>query len=429
MINEKFILAAGSPDFARKLAAIFQREGWQARVITNGPSALRFLEEKREVPKYLVADEIKGWVSRLAEELHPRGTQVILSGGMSESHEELESMLGTPYYSIMGSPWKVAIVLLGKEFREEDMARPLFPAVEIQVMRGSVFDKDLQRKLGLDGLVAFRRRSFNPMDAFTREYMRDPSPALEGRTAIWSYDRHPAEGLARRKLAEMLTEVSDNGGRVIGISQIEFCARDGEIIDDRRADEKLLQWVGRYMAGPGSFLPIRAIYILIDPRCKMLGARRFVPPRPGRRIPARTGACEQVFCRRLDKSFVERMGIDAIIDPIKRGFSVSQESWKGYIQNPAHGVKLVSFMYDRNPGSALTVPEYTKMMNGLIDALVYQNAKVIATFPLYLIGEDGQELTRSQDDETVMAYLTDWLQRHPDQNVRLLYLDGDMPRV
>ena len=42
MINEKFILAAGSPDFARKLAAIFQSEGWQARVITNGPSALRF---------------------------------------------------------------------------------------------------------------------------------------------------------------------------------------------------------------------------------------------------------------------------------------------------------------------------------------------------------------------------------------------------
>ena len=428
MINEKFILAAGSPDYARMLAAIFQHEGWNARAITNGPSALRFLQEGPDVPKYLVADEIKGWVARLAQELHPLGTQVILSGFMTESPEELESMLGTPYYSIMGLPWKVADVLLGKEFRDEDMTRPIFPKVEIKMIEGSVFDKDLQGKLGLDGLVVFRRRGFNPMDVFTSEYLRDPSPDLVERTAVWSFGRHPVEGLVRRKLAEMLSEVSDNGGRTIGISQIEFCARDGEIIDDCRADEKLLQMVGRYMDGQGSLLPIRTIYILIDPRCKMSGARRFVSPRPGRWVPARTGACEQVPCRMLNKSFVERMGIDAIIDPIKRGFSESQGSWMGYVRNPAHGVKLVSFMYDRDPGSALTVKEYTKMMNGLIDALVYQKAKVIATFPLYLTDEDGKELTRSQDDATVMAYLTDWLQRHPDKDVRLLYLDGYTPR-
>jgi hypothetical protein len=122
------------------------------------------------------------------------------------------------------------------------------------------------------------------------------------------------------------------------------------------------------------------------------------------------------------------MGIDAIIDPIKRGFSESQGSWMGYIRNPANGVKLVSFMYDRERESALTVNEYKKMMNGLIDALVYQKAKVIATFPLYLTDEYGAELPRSKDDETVMAYLTDWLQRHPDKDVRLLYVDGYAPR-
>ena len=68
------------------------------------------------------------------------------------------------------------------------------------------------------------------------------------------------------------------------------------------------------------------------------------------------------------------------------------------------------------------------MMNGLIDALVYQKARVIATFPLYLTDEEGKELSRSKDDETVMAYLTDWLQRHPDEDIRLIYLDGYNPR-
>lgn len=426
MIDEKFLLAAGSPDFSRTLAAFFQSEGWKARAIANEQAAVRFLREMPNAPKYLVADQIKGWVIRLAQALHPQGTQVILSGWMTESQEELEQMLGTPYYSIMGLPVKVYDVLLGKTTRDID--RPQFPEVEIKMMPGSVFDKSLQRELGLDGLVVFRRHSFNPMDVFTTEYLRDPSPELVGRTAIWSFDRHPTAATAQRKLAEMLSEVSDKGARTIGISQIELCGWDGEVIDDRRADEWLRQAVGRYMDGLGSLLPIRKIYILIDSRCKMPGPRRVVPPRPGRQIPARTGACEQVPCRMLNKRFVERMGVDAIIDPIKRGFSESQGSWMGYIQNPAHGVKLVSFMYDRDPGSALKVSEYKKMMNGLIDALVYQNAKVIATFPLYLTDEDGNELSRSKDDETVMAYLTDWLQRHPDKNVRLLYLDGYTPQ-
>jgi hypothetical protein len=212
----------------------------------------------------------------------------------------------------------------------------------------------------------------------------------------------------------MLCEISDKGGRTIGISQVEFSDRDGEIIDDRQADEMLLRMVTRYMEGQGSLLPIKKIYILIDQRCKS--------------IPARTRACEHVYCRMFDKDFVERMGIDAIIDPIKRGFSESQGSWMGYIRNPENGVKLVSFMYDRERESALTVNEYKKMMNGLIDALVYQKAKVIATFPLYLTDEYGAELPRSKDDETVMAYLTDWLQRHPDKDVRLLYVDGYAPR-
>jgi hypothetical protein len=34
---------------------------------------------------------------------------------MTESPEELENMLGVPYYSIMGLPAKVASVLLGEQ--------------------------------------------------------------------------------------------------------------------------------------------------------------------------------------------------------------------------------------------------------------------------------------------------------------------------
>ena len=407
MINDHFILAAGSPDFSRQLSAIFRSEGWLVRSLSNEQAALRYLREGQEVPRYLVIDKLKNWAVRLARELQPQGTQIILSGSLDGSREELEGIIGVPFYSIMGLPWKVADVLLGKEFRDEDMARRLFPEAEIKMMEGSVFDKDLQRQLGLDSLVVFRRHGFNPMDVFTDEYLADPSPELEERTVIWSFGRHPNEFSVRRRLAEMLSEVADKGGCTVGISQIEFCDRNGEIMDDRRADEMLLRMVTRYMEGPGSLLPIRKIFILVDPRCKAGGVRRRVPPRPGERIPVRTGVCEQVYCRMLNRHFVERMGIDAIIDPIKRGFSESQGSWMGYIRDPARGVKLVSFMYDQSPERALTVKEYAKMMNGLIDALVYQGAKVIATFPLYL---------------------TDWLQRHPDKNVRLLYVDGYTPR-
>ena len=304
-----------------------------------------------------------------------------MSGSPKETREELKETLGVPYTFIPGLPWKVADVLLGKQFTDADMTAHLFPKAEIRIMYGSVFDKDLQRALGLDGLVVFRRHGFNPMDVFTDEYLADPSPELAGKTAVWSFGRHPGEMLVRHKLAEMLSEVSDKGACTIGISQIELCDGDEEIIDDGRADEMLLKMVTRYMEGTGSLLPITKIYILIDQRCKMAGARRRVPLMPARRRPARSGVCEHAYCRMLNKGFVERMGIDAIIDPIKRGFSESQGSWMGYIRNPAHGVKLVSFMYDREPGSALTVKEYKKMMNGLIDALVYQKARVIATFP------------------------------------------------
>lgn len=414
MMKERYILAAGSPAFSRKLAAIFQVEGWEAMALTNEPAAIRYSKDMQDVPQYLVIDKLKDWAIRLARELQPQGTQIILSGFMPETPEELQGILGVPYYSIMGLPSKAATVLLGKEVRDDEIFRRLSHRTEIKMMDGSIFDKDLQRELGLDGLVVFHKQGFNPMDVFTHDYMADPSPDLVDRTAVWSFGRHPSEMLVRHKLADMLCEVSGKGGRTIGISQVEFSDREGEIIDNRQADEMLLRMVSRYLEGQGSLLPIKKIYILIDQRCQS--------------IPARTRACEHVYCRMFDKDFVESMGIDAIIDPIKRGFSESQGSWMGYIRNPANGVKLVSFMYDRERESALTVNEYKKMMNGLIDALVYQKAKVIATFPLYLTDEYGAELPRSKDDETVMAYLTDWLQRHPDKDVRLLYVDGYAPR-
>ena len=426
MIKEKFILAAGSQDFSRKIVALFQDEGWQARSVTSMWAARRFLKEMQEVPQYFASDKINDWVILLARELHPKGTQIILSGAMQESQEELERILGTPYYSIMGLPSYVADVLLQTQIPDEYIDR-LSHRAEIKMMDGSVFDKDLQARLGLDGLVVFHKIGFNPMNLFTREYVSNPSPNLVGRTAIWTFDRQPSDYLARTRLREMLAEVAEKGARTIGISQVELRDLNGEVIEDRRADEMLLKMVSSFMDNLGALLPIDKIYILIDDRCKSVLAKRIVPPRAGKHIPARTGACEQVFCRMLNKRFVERMGIDAIIDPIKKGFSESQDSWMGYVKDPAHGVKLVSFMYDRTPESALSVKEYKKMMDGLIDALVYQKAKVIATFPLYLTDENGNELSRSKDDETVMAYLTDWLQRHPDKDVRLLYIDGYTP--
>ena len=268
MIKEKYILTAGTPAFSRQLAAIFQSEGWQASPLIDKPAAQRFSKEMRDVPQYLVIDELKDWVIQLSKELQPRGTQIILSGAMTETPEELESILGVPYYSIMGLPSKVADVLLGTQFRDEDIAGRLFHRPEIKMMDGSVFDKGLQAQLGLDGLVIFHKQGFNPMDVFTSEYMANPSPELVERTAVWSFGRHPSEMLVRHKLEEMLYEVSEKGGRIIGISQTEFRDRGGEVINDRRADEMLLRMVTRFLEGQGALLPIEKIYIIIDRRCK-----------------------------------------------------------------------------------------------------------------------------------------------------------------
>lgn len=269
MIKEKYIFAVGSAGYARQLAAIFRSEGWQARSITNEYDAVRISREIHDAPQYLITDVLKGWVVRLAQELHFQGTKIILSGSMTETREELAAILGVPYDSIMGSPWKVATVLIGKEYGDEEMNRPLFPRAEVQMMEGSVFDKDLQKQLGLDGLVVFRRHGFNPMEVFTNEYLSNPSPDLSDRTAVWSFYKHPGEMLVRHKLATMLFEVSEKGGNTIGVSQIAFCDRNGDIIDDDRADEMLLRMVHRFVEGQGSLLPIRKIYILIDSRCKV----------------------------------------------------------------------------------------------------------------------------------------------------------------
>ena len=116
MIKEKFILAAGSPSFSRRVVAFFQGEGWQVKTITKKSDALRYLNEKSDTPQYIVIDQLKDWTVRLARELQPQGTQVILSGFMRGTPKELEGILGVPYYSIMGPPSKVANVLLEKEF-------------------------------------------------------------------------------------------------------------------------------------------------------------------------------------------------------------------------------------------------------------------------------------------------------------------------
>lgn len=272
MIKERFILASGSVGFSRQLAAFFRNEGWQTRTLTNKYDAVRISWEMHDAPQYLVTDVLKGWVVSLAQELQRQGTQIILSGFMSETPEELTAILGVPYYSIMGSPWKVATVLIGKEYGDEEINRPLFPRAEIKMMEGSVFDKDLQRQLGLDGLVVFRRHGFNPMEVFTDEYLSNPSPELAGRTVVWSYGVDPSEMLVRQKLTKMLFEVSEKGGYTIGISQIAFRDQNGELIEDNRADEMLLRMVCRFIEGPGLLLPIRKIYILIDSRCKSIEA-------------------------------------------------------------------------------------------------------------------------------------------------------------
>lgn len=115
MIKENYILAAGSWGFSRQLTAIFQSIGWQAQSLTNKRNVPRFFKELQAVPQYLVTDKLTDWVIRLCQELQSQGTQIILSGGMTESPEELKSILGVPYYSIMGLPAKVAIVLTGTQ--------------------------------------------------------------------------------------------------------------------------------------------------------------------------------------------------------------------------------------------------------------------------------------------------------------------------
>ena len=118
MIREKYLLSAGSRDFSSQLAAYFQGRGWQVESLISKQSALRFSKEMQNAPQYFVTDKLTDWVVRLARELHPLGTQIILSGIMRETPEELKSILGVDYYSCMGLPSKVASVLLKEEIRD-----------------------------------------------------------------------------------------------------------------------------------------------------------------------------------------------------------------------------------------------------------------------------------------------------------------------
>lgn len=115
MIKEKYILAAGSPAFSKGLAEIFRGEGWQVDTVANKEASVRHSQDNHDLPQYLVTDKLKEWVIRLARELQPQGTVIILSGFMPEAPEELERILGVPYMSMMGLPSKVASVLLGKD--------------------------------------------------------------------------------------------------------------------------------------------------------------------------------------------------------------------------------------------------------------------------------------------------------------------------
>ena len=118
MIKEKYLLAAGSPAFSKQLAAIFQSRGWQVESITNKRNVTRLFREMQIVPQYLIVDKLTDWIIQLSQQLHLQGTQIVLSGWMTETPEELERILGIPYYSIMGLPSKVASVLLGEQIED-----------------------------------------------------------------------------------------------------------------------------------------------------------------------------------------------------------------------------------------------------------------------------------------------------------------------
>lgn len=88
------------------------------QTITKKQNALQFLKEMQVAPQYLVTDTLKDWVIQLSREFQPQGTQIILSGFMPDTPEELKRILGVPYYSIMGLPSKVASVLLGEQIAD-----------------------------------------------------------------------------------------------------------------------------------------------------------------------------------------------------------------------------------------------------------------------------------------------------------------------
>ena len=96
MIREKYLLAAGSPAFSKKLAALFQSRGWQVEAITNKRNVSRLLMGMQIAPQYLVVDKLTDWIIQVSQQLHSQGTQIILSGWMTETPEELERILGVP---------------------------------------------------------------------------------------------------------------------------------------------------------------------------------------------------------------------------------------------------------------------------------------------------------------------------------------------
>ena len=121
-IREQTVLAVGSPGFAGQLAAIFKHEGWEAKTLTNKKNVPRFLRELDAAPQYLVTDSLKDWVVKLAHELDARGTEVYVSGFVNPA--DLSGRYFS-YHSVSGLPSKVADVILGTQFTDEDIDRIL----------------------------------------------------------------------------------------------------------------------------------------------------------------------------------------------------------------------------------------------------------------------------------------------------------------
>lgn len=281
---------------------------------------------------------------------------------------------------------------------------------DIEFVKGSIFNIELQDSLGLDSIIAYVPDGFNPMELKWEDYRLNPNTRIDDLSLIYRYNDGnipiPKEFNVPAIVAATLDEICRRGARKIGISQITFNGMMGDSFDGDVADKVLSKCVREWIAKGNNSSKIDEIYLILDPDCT-----------------AKKQSTVASYQGHVGHTFITLKHIDAVFAPTEKTSTVPMPSES---RNP--NVEVERYYYERGTEEELTVAEYKEKITEFLDAMDFAGLKRIATYGLYLKDESGNELSKKEDDEAVLGILREWVDNNKDRGVTIHYVNHYFPK-